>query len=296
MVSFTNDYRGKGVSVVAIMPNSSAGLLLEECGYSDFDDSFENMALRAKNKKFNFPYLYDGDDQAVSIKYGPTTTPHAFVFDKSRTLQYVGRLDSIEKPGFTNAEDLRKAVDEMLAGQPVTNPVTKTFGCSIKWSWKSEWAQKVNKDWEQKQVGLEMINDQGIRELLSNNSKKLRLVNVWATWCAPCVIELPELINLQRIYGNRDFEFFTISADKPGISEKVLEFLKGKHSALQNYIYSSEDKYKLIEAVDKDWNGALPYTILVEPGGKIVYKNQGIVDLPELKKKIVENTLLGRYY
>ncbi|MCF8359839.1 MAG: redoxin family protein [Prolixibacteraceae bacterium] len=296
LINFTSDYKEKGVSVVAIMPTSSAGLLPEECAYSDLDDSFENMAVRAKDKGFNFPYLYDGDDQAVSIKYGPTTTPHAFVFDNERKLQYVGRLDSIEKPGTANADDLRRAVDELLAGEPVSVPVTKTFGCSVKWSWKSDWAKKVNKQWENKPVTIEMIDDAGIRELLLNPTENLLLVNVWATWCAPCLVELPEMVNLQRMYGNRKFEFVTLSSDDPEKKDEALAALKKVHSPLKNYIYSDADRYKLIELIDEEWNGGLPYTLLIEPGGNVVYKLHGAVDLLELKKKIVEHPLLGRYF
>ena len=114
IIKFTDDYKSKDVSVVAIMPNSAFSLLPEECGYSDLDDTYESMIIRAKDKAFNFPYLYDGDDQAVSVKYGPTATPHAFVFDRKRRLAYSGRLDASEKPGTANAEDLRNAVDAVL--------------------------------------------------------------------------------------------------------------------------------------------------------------------------------------
>lgn len=296
MIQFTSDYKEKGVQVVAINPTSSAGLLLEECGYSDLDDSFENMKIRAKDKGYNFPYLYDGDNQAVSIKFGPTATPHAFVFDKARKLQYVGRLDGVEKPGTANAEDLRNSVDELLAGKTVTTPVHKAFGCSVKWSWKSDWAIKMNNEWSEKPVTLAEINDEGIKELLLNNSTKLRLINIWATWCAPCVIELPDLIKLQRMYGNRDFEFVTLSADQPDKKDEALKLLQAKHAPVQNYIYSNDDRYRLIEQIDPEWNGSLPYSLLIEPGGKIVYKNNGIVDLPELKKVIVEHPKLGRYF
>ncbi len=296
LIDFTSDYKDKGVSVVAIMPTSSAGLLPEECGYSDLDDSFENMAVRAKDKGFNFPYLYDGDDQAVSIKYGPTTTPHTFVFDKERKLQYVGRLDSIEKPGTANADDLRRAVDELLAGEPVSVPVTKTFGCSVKWSWKSDWTKKVNKQWQEKSVTLEMIDDEGIHDLLSNPTDNLLLVNVWATWCAPCMVELPDLVKLQRMYGNRKFEFVTISSDDPSKKDEALEALKKVHAPLRNYIYSGTDRYKLIDLIDEEWNGGLPYTLLIEPGGNVVYKLHGAVDMLELKKTIVEHPLIGRYF
>jgi len=296
MIQFTSDYKDKGIQVIAINPTSSAGLLLEECGYSDLDDSFENMIIRAKDKGYNFPYLYDGDDQAVTIKFGPTATPHAFVFDKERKLRFVGRLDGVEKPGNANAEDLRNAVDELLAGKAVTTPVQKAFGCSIKWSWKSDWAIKMNNEWNEKTVTISEIDDEGIKELLKNNSEKLRLVNIWATWCAPCVIELPDLIKLQRMYGNRDFEFVTLSADQPTKKEDALKLLQSKHSPVKNYIYANDDRYRLIEQIDPDWNGSLPYSLLIEPGGKVVYKSNGIVDLLELKKVIVEHPMLGRYF
>ncbi|HEY8897970.1 MAG TPA: redoxin, partial [Niastella sp.] len=63
-----------------------------------------------------------------------------------------------------------------------------------------------------------------------------------------------------------------------------------------NFLFSTDDKYKLIEAVDPAWQGALPYTILVEPGGKIVYGKQGTINPAEIKQLIVDNPLIGRYY
>ena len=57
-----------------------------------------------------------------------------------------------------------------------------------------------------------MIDVNGVREIMKNNSGKLRLVNVWATWCGPCVIEMPELVNINRMYRGRAFEMVTISA------------------------------------------------------------------------------------
>jgi thiol-disulfide isomerase/thioredoxin len=131
---------------------------------------------------------------------------------------------------------------------------------------------------------------------MKNDSKKLRLINLWATWCTPCVIEYPDLVELQRMYGGRDFEFISISADKIENKEKAHEFLKKSNSATPNYIYSEDDKYKLIEAIDPEWNGALPYSLLLEPDGKIIWKHQGVVDLLELKKTIVDHPMIGRYY
>lgn len=278
------------------MPNSTNGLLPEECGYTDLNDSYDEMKIRAADKKFEFPYLYDGDNQSVAIAYGPVATPHAFIFNDKQELVYVGRIDSVEKPGKTHAEDLRKTIDELLEGKPIENSVNKAFGCSVKWEWKGEYAKKIEQEWNEKPVEIEKVTLAGIKDLVKNHTNKLRLINLWATWCAPCVAEYQDLVNLQRWYGQRDFEFISLSADSPESIDKALLFLQTKHSPVKNYLYDGSDKYKLIEAVDPKWNGALPYTVLIEPNGKIVYRYQGVVDLHELKRTIVEHPKMGRFY
>ena len=98
------------------------------------------------------------------------------------------------------------------------------------------------------------------------------------------------------MYGARDFEFVSVSADKMEKKDKVLKFLKEKNSGVKNYIFKDEDIYKLIEAIDPKWNGALPYTLLVEPGGKKIYGIQGSIDNQKLKKMIVDHPKIGRYF
>ena len=73
------DYKDKGVTLVAINPNSSAGLRLDELGYTDLGDSFEEMKIRARDAAFNFVYLHDGDTEEVSKKYGPQEIGRAHV-------------------------------------------------------------------------------------------------------------------------------------------------------------------------------------------------------------------------
>lgn len=296
MIAMTEEYKDKGVQVIAISPNSPIGLLYDELGYTDLGDTFEDMVERVEYKKYNFPYLYDGDTHSVSMEYGPVATPHAYVFDQERKLRYVGRLDGSEKPGTANAEDVRNAIDAILADEEVTTPQTKTFGCSVKWAWKDEFKAQVYGEWDARPVVLEDIDEEGVRELLKNDTENLRLINVWATWCGPCIIEYPEFLIMHRMYDDRAFEFVSISADKPEAKDAALAFLEKKNSGVKNYIFSKEDTYALIEAIDPEWDGALPYTMLLEPGGKVVYKTQGTIDPLALKRMIVEHPLIGRYY
>lgn len=293
----TADYKSKGFALIAISSNDPKAIRLDELGYTDLSDTYEEMKIRAKDMAYNFPYLFDGDDQKTALAYGPVATPHIFVFDKARKLQYHGRIDDVEKPTVAPKNlDAKNAIEALLANKPVPVPSTKTFGCSMKWISKEDGVQKEKAGWAKEPVTLETIDEAGLKELISNKSDKLRLINVWATWCGPCVTEFPDFMTMHHMYRGRDFEFVSVSADNPDKKEKALKFLQGKFASNKNYIFNVEDKYKLIEAIDPKWQGALPYTILVEPGGKIVYAQQGPIDPHKMKKIVVENKYVGRYY
>lgn len=297
-IDLVKEYEGKSVSLIAISTNSPITVLPEELGYTDLGDYYEEMKIRAVDKGYNFPYLYDGDTHEFSVAYGPTATPHVFVFDKNRKLTYSGRIDASEKPGTGNSEDLRAAIEATLKGEalPAEAAQTPAFGCSMKWAWKNEYTIKTNAAWAAKEVSIEKLTPDGLADLLKNNTDELLLVNFWATWCGPCIIEYPEFVTIQRMYGERDFQFVSISMDSPDQSDKALKFLKGKASALPNYIMDTEDKYEVIKVVGQDWDGSLPITLLIEPGGKVAYRVPGTIDALELKKAIVDHPMIGRYY
>jgi thiol-disulfide isomerase/thioredoxin len=282
-----NKYTPKGVSLVVISSNSSKSLNLWEQGWSDLGDSFEEMKIRAKDKGFKFPYLYDGDDQKTAIEYGPMATPHVFVFDKDRKLQYVGSIDESMEKG--NGELLRNAIDAVLEGRKIEKPVTKVFGCSTKWAWKTEGTIKLYKEWAALPVQVENIDTSGIKELIRNKSDKLRLINVWASWCGPCVQEFPDFVIIDRIYRSREFEFVSINADKLSRKDNVLKFLQKNEASNKNYIFNSDNNSELVESIDPQWSGALPYTMLIEQGGKVIYRLQGPINMLEMRKLIVGN-------
>ncbi len=295
IIHIVDQYKPKGVGFVAISPNDPKAISLSELGYTDLSDDLKAMKIRAKDKSYNFPYLYDGETQQVSLTYGPVATPHVFVFDQQRKLRYSGRIDDTEDPYVTPRQnDLIQALDQMLSGEAVSVSQTKTFGCSIKWSWKDTWTKQLKEKWAKDPVTLEEKSLEEIEILVSNPGNKYRLINLWASWCGPCLIELPALVETDRMYRGRDFEFITISTDKPTKKEKALELLTKMEAANQNYLFSGDDIYKLIEVVDENWKGSLPYTLLVAPGGEYVYAKEGVIVPFELRKAIVKQ--LGRYY
>lgn len=289
-----DDYKNKGVAIVCISSNNPEALRVDEYGYTDLGDSFAEMKQRAKEGNFNFPYLYDGDEQKAAKAYGAIATPHVFIFDKERKLRYVGRIDDGENIKKVTTRDTRNAIDALLAGKKVPVEKTKVFGCSIKWKYKIESAKKTIEKMNAEKVSVDMIDLAGVKEIVKNKSDKIILVNFWATWCAPCVAEFPELVEIFRNFRKRKFQMVTISLDPPDKNDQVLKFLQKSYASTENYHFNSDDKYKLIDAVDADWPGSLPYTIIIKPGGEIIYKKLGTIDPLKVRKAIIG--YLGRYW
>ncbi len=311
LLPFVAAMRPRGLGVVAINPNHPDAVSITELGYSKYNDSFEEMKLYAEETGFTFPYLYDGETQATARAYGCLATPHVFLFDRDRCLRYAGRYDDSRFPGPDKvaSPDARHAVVALLAGRPAPVELTRVIGCSTKWIFKTHQVAAADEEWKHEPVTLEPIDQAGVAALVANRSEKLRLFNVWATWCAPCVEEFPGLVALTRQFGSRDFEVITLSLDDPAHRDRAQKFLEARHAgipdrlerslqregrATNNYLYTGASQDGLVAALDPSWPGPLPHTILVAPGGRILWRHNGTVDFPALQKRIYEE--LGGYY
>jgi len=311
LLPFVAEMKGRGLAVVAINPNHPDAVRVDELGYSKYSDSYEEMKIYAKEKGFTFPYLYDGETQATAKAYGCLCTPHVFLFDSDRKLRYKGRFDNsrFADPKTVTTRDTQNAVEAMLAGKPVPAEVTTPMGCSTKWLSKLDENSRIDQQWNRAPVVVETIDMNGIKALAHNDTKKLRLFNVWATWCTPCVREFPGLVSLTRRLGSREFELITISVDDPKDQNKVRIFLEQQHAAVpgplqktlaaegrktNNYLFTGADTEALLKELDPSAPGPVPHTVLVAPGGKILYRQTGQLDVLALQNKVVEE--LGPYY
>ena len=283
------DYKDRGVALVAIEPNNPNAVRLDEMGYTDVGDSFEDMKTRASYRKFNFPYLYDGETQKISRAYGPTATPHLFIFDAERKLQYEGRVDNNPREPLVTLKDARNAIDALLADKPVKAAKTPSVGCSTKWLYKEEGRKEELAEIEGQSVTVKPASVDDLKALRKNSTGKLALVNFWATWCGPCFKELPDLETMYRMYGHRAFDLVTVSINYPDEQAGVLAALQKQHATSHNLLLGSTDIYALMAAFDPDWNAAVPYTMLIRPDGEVVYKHQGEINPLELRRLIIAN-------
>ena len=297
------DYKDKGLTLIAISGNNPGSLSPNELGYSPYGDSFEEMKPFAEESGWTFPYLYDGETQTVTSAYGAQATPHVFLFDADRKLVYNGRMDDARRnDGPVEKSYVRDAIDSVLADETPEPQTTRPFGCSTKWLYKADAVAKRQAEWEGLPVTLSDLDAELAKKLRANDTEKVRVINFWSTSCPPCLAEFPDLVTTNRRFQNRPFELITISLDPDSSAAKAKKFLEKNHAALSkrtapslkeegresnNYRFTGSNPDDLAEAIDKDWTGAQPHTLILLPGGEIHWTHTGALEFFEFHKQIL---------
>ncbi|MGA7091079.1 MAG: TlpA family protein disulfide reductase, partial [Candidatus Acidiferrales bacterium] len=227
--------------------------------------------------------------QSVTRAYGPQATPHVFIFDKQRLLRYQGRFDNSYRIEQVKSQDARNAIDAVLAGREVPVAHTGVFGCSTKWQEKTASSIDTIRKLDAQPVTVEMAAAPDLKTLRANPTDHMVLVSFWATWCGSCIHEFSDLEDTFRMYSDRDFELVTVSTNMPDEKDDVLRMLRHMHATSRNLLFASDDTSALQSAFDPQWQSAVPYTVLLAPGGKVLYQTLGSVDILALRRTILAN-------
>ena len=282
-----DEYRNRGVALVAINPNNPKALRLDEMSHTDVGESLDDMKTRAAHRRLEYPYLSDGE--TVAKQYEVVATPQIFVFDQARTLRYQGRIDNNAREDAVTSRDARNAIDALLDGRPVPAAQTPVAGCPPTFLSKPGGPEAEQAAIAAEPVTLEMVGADGLKKLRQNGTGKLLLINFWATWCAPCVSEFPDLEATYRMYRGRNVDFVTVSTNDPEEKPGVLEFLQKHHASHRNLQFATPNVYDLQAAFDPKMPAPVPFTILLAPNGDVLHQELGASDIPKLRRAILAN-------
>jgi peroxiredoxin len=282
------DYKDKGLQLVAINPNNPNTVQLSELGYTDMTDDMADMKTRASLRHIDWPYLYDGDTQTTTIKFGTVATPHIFIFDQDRKLRYEGRIDDSTAIAKVKVNDARNAIEAMLAGQPVPVASTQTFGCSTKWlSSHSAGVERERAKLDAEPVALTPASADDLKALRANNTGKTVLVEFWSLKCKDCLATFDNYETTWWMYRLRKFDMVTVNTDSPKDSAAVLDFLKQQHAGGKNLQFNSTDTKALQAAVGEKWKLGTPFAMVIGPDGNVAYTKTGKADILHVRWNVL---------
>jgi peroxiredoxin len=177
----------------------------------------------------------------------------------------------------------------LLAGREVEVKHTGVFGCSTKWKEKQAASEEAMRKITAEPVTLEMATADDLKKLRVNPTKHMLLVSFWATWCGSCIDEFADFQDTFQMYKVRDFDLVTVAANMPDEKNGVTKMLEKKHATSRNLLFASNDTTALQKAFDPTWESAVPYTVLIDVDGKVLYKRIGSIDILELRRTILAN-------
>ncbi|MGH9769997.1 MAG: redoxin domain-containing protein [Blastocatellia bacterium] len=248
---------------------------------SNADESPEEMRAYAAKNNLDFTILKDTGN-VVADAYAAERTPKVYVIDGEGVLRYQGRIDNSQNPRMVKRNDLREALNEMLAGKPISVAETKALGCLIKRvqdakAPSAKTAAKTAAAQDEPKVGT--LKPADFNKFKDSAKGQVLVLNFWATWCGPCVAEFPDLVALDAKYRDKGVKLVGITADDPGdVQPKVIPFIKKQKVKFDIILQDTEDPQEMMDKINKDWPGVLPATFVYDKQGNLAYSRFGIID------------------
>jgi thiol-disulfide isomerase/thioredoxin len=179
----------------------------------------------------------------------------------------------------------------LLADKEVAVKHTGAFGCTTKWSDKEAANAAFMEKLNAQPVTLEMVSADTLKSLHKNADGNVRLIQFWSTRCTACLKEFAGIQDIYRMYSDRNFELVVVAMNKPAEKPAVTEWLDKTHATSRNLIFDSDNTAALQKAFDPNWASVtdVPYTILLDADGNVLYQTTAPVDQLKLRRTILAN-------
>ncbi len=278
----------KNVVIIAVSPNYEQSILPDELAYSDLGDSFQDMVKRANRMKYNFPYLYDGNDQNLTKEIGAKITPTIYLYNQDRELFYSGRIGNIDSPDNMETSEVNQAISSLLIGEKTSFKRTKVFGTAIKTKNHLLVAEQVRQRYADEKVRLSEADARKLNFYLTHNTRKPKLFYVWQTNDGKTRDNLIKLSFLYKIFRKRGLKLITVCIAKKNEKERIVEFLENSQLSSTNFIVYGHHISPLASIIPDEVEKVTPYYRLLSSRGDKLLGSHGEISTDSLRIEIVK--------
>jgi hypothetical protein len=287
LIELKNKFEKEAV-ILAVSPNYEQAILPDELAYSDYGDSFQEMKKRAVRKKYNFPYLYDGDKQLLTKTIKVKITPTVYLYNEKRKLIYVGRIGNIDYPEEMEKSDLNNAILQSLQNRSIPLKRTKVFGTSIKTKDHLYLAEQVRQRYSDESIKLTKADDRKLNFYLNHNTYKPKLFYVWQTNDKNARENLIKLSFLFKIFRKRGFRLVTVCIAKENEDESIIkELLEKSQLSATNFVTYGHHIASLAKIIPSQIDKLTPYYRLLGGTGNMLIGNHGEISKDDLRIHIL---------
>lgn len=140
---------------------------------------------------------------------------------------------------------------------------------------------------EKKNYKINVIDEKELEKIINERSGKVLFINVWATWCIPCIEEFPDLVKIDEYYKGKDVDIISLNVDfGPGLDSLVISFLEKQNAGFTVFNVKEKSSENIINLLNPEWNGAIPATFIFDKNGKRIVYIPGNEKFPAFRNAI----------
>ena len=275
------------IAIFAVSPNYAPAILPDELAYSDLGDSYEEMKKRSVRLNYNFPYLYDGEKQALTKLVGATITPSVYIYNKQKKLIYAGRIGNHETVENINTSDLYNILKEREPYSSVSIMRKKVFGTSIKTKEDNFLAEQVRKRYANEKIRLVRADSRKLKFYANHLTRKPKLFYVWQVNDENARENLIKLSSLYKIFRKRGLKLITVAIGEEKQREMIVEILNQAQLSTTNFISRGHEIAPLLVLLPNTIEKTTPFYRLISSDGKPLVGGHGDVKYDELRMEIL---------
>lgn len=288
---WNSEWKKSGFSLFVFSPNHENSILPSELAYTTSGDSYKEMREKNEEKKFNYPYIYDGKEHVVTNSLNVKITPTVYLFNETGLLIYTGRIGNYEKPNNKSESEFHTNIKNLISKKDIKFNRTHSFGNAIRFKNDLESAEKVKIRHAEETINLYFADEKKLNLLTTYNINRSTFFYVWSL--DDNQNETREnLIKISKnfkIYRKRGLKVITICICKEAAIERIKNLLeRSQMSCFNYYTYPSEVK-SLINLRSEKGKKITPFGRLVRKNGKKGYSTSGVIDDKELRIQLLNS-------